>query len=1329
MKKRGFTLIELLAVIIILGVLAMILIPVIQDLISNARYASAVNSVLNYVREANTQAAIDVGGFEGYSLDLSNNNRLESGVTDSELAKIKYKGKGPEYVYLHFTDDGKLVSDGHFCIWGYSIDYKMDTGASKSLGNNYCTGEVIVKEHYNIGEPIYYNVTTGKQCSEDAFLANIDEWGSHANFAYIGGKIITRSLEAMPTGLHSGCMKFYTISDDNENITLISASNIDEVGPDKYETDPNKLGERHVYWADIKDGEEDQNVKDFNNITNPQSDALYVLDTLKEYTKDWKTIPVSEDYTSTYNNGETEDSYTIPYKTDGYKARLITKAELEGIYDLFRKPDDAYGRVTDEVNFLEDYLDSNKHPYVYSKTETGVDTRGLYGYYTSDAMDANKMYVYSKGGYMWYKCDGKWIDQYNCSQAERKYFPYYYVSGTPMGTIYGIRPVITISREKLLDKEIYYAVPNIVNTDITYKKYESGTILYYNVTTGTECTKAEADNNLSYRHTPVGVKTGCMKFYTLADSEYSDRISLLLDHPITYTPVAWNEDAGMQTLFGATTLLEQMKEDTKDWVGTEEIENYVTNGYHNYANGSYRTEALLRQTVPFKDYGVKARLIKASEYDEVLHKTPAYNRSFSYADRQSVADLYSLNSPMGSYSYCSYGDSYDPNCNPYGTLGYNMSEISWLYADYQRNYSAGLNEPSAEYIDEYDGYTESYDTYSYKGGYWGMDLTKSNNGTGYGIIFMIDSPRWSDSGPHLYRPVVEIKKERFGNVTQKEAIEIAVESTTTFTSTLSNPTYSMMDSSIASVNSNGTITGLKIGVTQVKATDGTNIEYAKVVVNHKPNTYYDKGYYVYYNVKTGEECNTSEYRCTETSGCKQFQIFGETANSNYLMMTNAPSLEGYDEQAKYHWSAKYAIDKDPNAETKYGEMAYDHWYETLEWTANQTKDWKAEIPQSYVDYTTKEYVIPWSKPAYYENGQPVYARARSLQLEDVNGMYQNRTTNYGIWQNVYELLHNTGTTTIMYMGYTTTAYNTVGLPVAGYFTNMWSGYYGQIYHSAFISYFVVEVPKSKISNSWDMENSPASGSASDSNVIRSTSDKISWGGSSYYTYASQSSEDGGYVDVRVERECTVYSSGYQYCNNMNNVYGISNGHVHVVFNTSSGTQEVDFTVDIESSCGQVDMCGRTTPACDNEGDPINTPETNPGITSSTSVEGADVLPPVCTLNSVTQLTNGIQPSLTCTDETSEPTIRSQWNVRPVGASQFSDIGIVKTGTASFTQGVGYTKTVTPKWTTNDPISVPSYRDCYYFRYGAQDAAGNWSFYISDKCYYGFSGVNSGRLTN
>ena len=139
MKKKGFTLIELLAVVVILAIIALILTPIISELIESSRYASAVDSVLAYVAEANNQAAADVGigGFENFSINIPDTMELETGMTDEELAKITYKGKGPSYVYLLFAGEDKYVSEGKFCMWGYSIDYNSYTGATRS-DLNYC---------------------------------------------------------------------------------------------------------------------------------------------------------------------------------------------------------------------------------------------------------------------------------------------------------------------------------------------------------------------------------------------------------------------------------------------------------------------------------------------------------------------------------------------------------------------------------------------------------------------------------------------------------------------------------------------------------------------------------------------------------------------------------------------------------------------------------------------------------------------------------------------------------------------------------------------------------------------------------------------------------------------------------------------------------------------------------------------------------------------------------------------------------------------------------------------------------------------------------------
>ena len=137
----------------------------------------------------------------------------------------------------------------------------------------------------------------------------------------------------------------------------------------------------------------------------------------------------------------------------------------------------------------------------------------------------------------------------------------------------------------------------------------------------------------------------------------------------------------------------------------------------------------------------------------------------------------------------------------------------------------------------------------------------------------------------------------------------------------------------------------------------------------------------------------------------------------------------------------------------------------------------------------------------------------------------------------------------------------------------------------------------------------------------------------------------------------------------------------------------------------------TTSNPSNPGSAINTSSPVPIIGESVGDN-----PPTCVLNEVIPRSAGLQAVLTCEDEEGAPTIRSQWNVnKNAVTNQFSDTGIIKEGTVN-----GNSKTVRPYWSTSNTISVPTPNTCYYYRFGAMDASGNWSYYVTDQCYYGFS---------
>ena len=86
------------------------------------------------------------------------------------------------------------------------------------------------------------------------------------------------------------------------------------------------------------------------------------------------------------------------------------------------------------------------------------------------------------------------------------------------------------------------------------KKYENGTAIYYNPTTGEKGSKSESVSS-------TGTKSGCMKWYTFNDEEGASSVNLILDHNTT-ARVAWNSSESNSEMKEVAT---QLKNDTKDW--------------------------------------------------------------------------------------------------------------------------------------------------------------------------------------------------------------------------------------------------------------------------------------------------------------------------------------------------------------------------------------------------------------------------------------------------------------------------------------------------------------------------------------------------------------------------------------------------------------------------------------------------------------------------------------------------------------------------------------------------------------------------------------------
>ena len=94
MVKKGFTLIELLAVILILGIIALIAIPQVTNVIENASKGAAETSAEHYIVAINDKIVLT-------KLDTDSSNDIRDGVIEINSVSVDMTGEKPT--------DGKIV--------------------------------------------------------------------------------------------------------------------------------------------------------------------------------------------------------------------------------------------------------------------------------------------------------------------------------------------------------------------------------------------------------------------------------------------------------------------------------------------------------------------------------------------------------------------------------------------------------------------------------------------------------------------------------------------------------------------------------------------------------------------------------------------------------------------------------------------------------------------------------------------------------------------------------------------------------------------------------------------------------------------------------------------------------------------------------------------------------------------------------------------------------------------------------------------------------------------------------------------------------------------
>jgi len=182
-KEKGFTLVELIAVIILLGIIALIAIPTVNELLKEARMSAFEDTAYGLVR---------AGTLYYQKQELRDEVTSNITFTFPSATGLEVSGKKPSSGTMIVDIDGNVqlaVSNGRYCARkGFNdSEITLDTDVTN------CT---IATKTYATGDEVYFNPVQNQLCSDYTEANSV-------------------------TGVKTGCMKWYIYKEDTSNYGLI----------------------------------------------------------------------------------------------------------------------------------------------------------------------------------------------------------------------------------------------------------------------------------------------------------------------------------------------------------------------------------------------------------------------------------------------------------------------------------------------------------------------------------------------------------------------------------------------------------------------------------------------------------------------------------------------------------------------------------------------------------------------------------------------------------------------------------------------------------------------------------------------------------------------------------------------------------------------------------------------------------------------------------------------------------------------------------------------------------------------------------------------------